>query len=989
MPPNGKTSPTNSSTLSVDTAIQLVPYGDDPLRHLASLLLERHRDRLPDLSQSVVLFPHSSAVPRFRRMLQQQAALQGHSALLPPATTTLATWACRFAAKDKRCLSEIGREILLLDLLNDFPEWRNRYGVWPLIDSLLTLFDELTMHQCRLPGDPAGFIRQITRSSGMDIDELSPFGSEARLVHALWRAWHERLEKNNLQDRTHQILDGLARSLEALSADTQIYITGFSDFTRAEIEWLKTLRAKHRLVLLLQGRYENRNDDRENPVADLLREMHANPLAAAPQDVYTTFLNRAFAPNEGTLLKRAHEQKAESPSSPVQGRLVIHEAGDSESEARAIDLQVRRWRLQGLHDIGIVTNDRKLARRVRALLERANVELQDAGGWALSTTSAATALARWLECIEQHFAHKPLLDLLKSPFVYLGFGRNDLDRLVPAFEQMVVRARNVASGLENYRFSLDRAADDLQMLIGPEIPAGLKQMLNRLENAATLLTDLIHARPRPALDFLEALQKSLENLGLSTSFENDAAGRELLAMLDDMKTAAAHGGMRLTWAEFHPWLKRHMEQRRFHPPMKGSGIELMGFAESRLYRCDALIIAGAVREHMPGKISVPPYFNDNVRAELGLPTLARRYAQLFHDFRRLLEAAPRVLISLRREQEGERLMPSPWVERLRAFHETAYHAPLNDPELEWLVQQPEAVIANREAPLAIPAVQPAARLPASLQPSPVTATDHQRLLDCPYQYYCSNGLGLRPEKDVREDIEKMDFGTHVHRILQAFHAGAPKLPGPWQKPLNDDTLPEAEALLRNISQQVFANDLRRHFFTRGWLYRWEACIPAYLAWEMQHSSRWRIQAMEWKKQRDYQEDNTHVAIAGRVDRLDRDADGYCIIDYKTGTVSSRDLLLRGEEIQLPFYALLLDEENVAQALYLSIQDGKVTEKSALDAATLAMLRAAVRKRLLLLKQQLDEETPLPAWGDAETCRLCDMEGLCRREMWTEKFRSAS
>ena len=106
-------------------------------------------------------------------------------------------------------------------------------------------------------------------------------------------------------------------------------------------------------------------------------------------------------------------------------------------------------------------------------------------------------------------------------------------------------------------------------------------------------------------------------------------------------------------------------------------------------------------------------------------------------------------------------------------------------------------------------------------------------------------------------------------------------------------------------------------------------------------------------------------------------------------MASRDLLLQGEEIQLPFYALLLDEENMAQALYLSIQDGEVKEKSALDGATLAMLRTAVRGRLLLLKRLLDEETPLPAWGDTETCRLCDMEGLCRREMWTEKFRSAS
>jgi ATP-dependent helicase/nuclease subunit B len=344
------------------------------------------------------------------------------------------------------------------------------------------------------------------------------------------------------------------------------------------------------------------------------------------------------------------------------------------------------------------------------------------------------------------------------------------------------------------------------------------------------------------------------------------------------------------------------------------------------------------------------------------------------------------MITLRREHEGERLMASPWVEKLRAFHAAAYHENLSSPELEWLVQQPDSMIVNQEAPLPPPVKQPAARLPAGLVPIALSATDHQRLMDCPYQYFCASGLGLALEEEVREEMEKADFGMHVHRILQAFHAGVLGLPGPWKKPLTDDTLSEAADLLREISGSVFANDLQRNFLTRGWLYRWEKCIPAYLAWEQEHGSRWQIQAAEWKKESEYHRSGIHVVLKGRIDRLDRGADdGYRLIDYKTGMVPTRQQVHRGEKIQLPFYALLLGDEKVAQALFLSIGDGEVTERNKLEGEILRTLTTAAKERILMLKQQLDEEYPLPAWGDLETCNLCDMEGLCRRGLWNEQI----
>ena len=442
--------------MSADAPVILVPYGDDPLRHLATLLLERHKDRLPDLSRQTVLLPHASAVPRFRRLLRAQAEQKGFAALLPPVTGTLTSWAARFAGDDQRHLSSTARQILLLDLLHDYPRWLRQYGDWPLVDSLLALFDELALHAARL-SDDADSIRHVLAGHGADTDDFSPFSDEAQLVQELWNAWRERLAKNNLQDPVRRYTDGLARSLERLPAGANIYLTGFADFPDVEIAWIKALVARGGLTLLLHGSADNAM---ENPAARLISALKTKPHIVATPDAYADFLDRVFAADTGHLQERAQQQAKAAPASPARGRLTLHEAADAESEARAIDLQVRRWITQGRRDIGIVTNDRKLARRVRALLERAQVGLVDAGGWALSTTSAATALARWLECVEQNFSHAPLLDLLKSPFLQPGVARAELDRLVPLFEQSVVRARNITSGLEHYRHGLERAGAD-------------------------------------------------------------------------------------------------------------------------------------------------------------------------------------------------------------------------------------------------------------------------------------------------------------------------------------------------------------------------------------------------------------------------------------------------------------------------------------------------------------------------------------------------
>jgi ATP-dependent helicase/nuclease subunit B len=86
-------------------------------------------------------------------------------------------------------------------------------------------------------------------------------------------------------------------------------------------------------------------------------------------------------------------------------------------------------------------------------------------------------------------------------------------------------------------------------------------------------------------------------------------------------------------------------------------------------------------------------------------------------------------------------------------------------------------------------------------------------------------------------------------------------------------------------------------------------------------------------------------------------------------------------VQLPSYALLA-QRLPARVEYLRV-DGGVKRGAVLEGAALAELAAAVETRLSGVLAAIAAGAPLPAWGDAETCRYCEMDGLCRRQAWPE------
>jgi ATP-dependent helicase/nuclease subunit B len=257
------------------------------------------------------------------------------------------------------------------------------------------------------------------------------------------------------------------------------------------------------------------------------------------------------------------------------------------------------------------------------------------------------------------------------------------------------------------------------------------------------------------------------------------------------------------------------------------------------------------------------------------------------------------------------------------------------------------------------------------------------LIDCPYKYFAADGMKLKPPDEIREELQKSDYGERVHKILNAFHRPVKNLPQPFADEVNKDNREQAIEYLTMLSEIVFKQDMEDNALHRSWLHRWTRHIPAYVDWQIRQQQDWTVSETERHCEATLKD--SKLTLYGRLDRIDTEKEhqGHrAVIDYKTGSSASQTDVDSGEDIQLASYALLAGDTGWVMYLSLDESDGLVRTKAGLAGEELRLLARDVRERLQTLFRMQHESRHLPAWGDERTCSYCDFIGLCRRKVWS-------
>jgi len=855
----------------------------------ARVFLEHEGGRFPDFSSCPILTPHHHAGLAFRRALHE--ALPG-KVLLPPRLLTLPELAATAPGNgnpepDSLRLAELQHFLARTDQVP-------RAALWPAAQELLSLLNELDEQGLGLSLPAPGENRHLS--------------VEAGITQAVWQAMYQSGAKSRKRDYGERLAH------LAANCETPLYTLGLAGLSRVEQAFLEAWAQRQALVDL--------------PVPPRFPEREA--LLAAVWNVDTP-----------ELARRGADFAARHPDNPLDGVVELLAAPSLEAAARAAESTLLDWLREGRRDIAIVALDRLAARRLRALLERRQILIQDETGWAFSTASASHVLDRWLNVVMDDAWFRDLLDFIKSPFV---FSDAQSTRLAAANSlERAWRRHGAPQGLAGH-LALARQED-----LGAAV-----QILTRIERVRGLFPDV----RLPLSEWTRRLLEAFDRLAATPALRADPVGSQLLAMLAGLAQDTAQHERRFALAEWRRWLYLHLEQATFADTRVQSPIRLTHLNAARLRDLDGLLLLGVDAGHLPGKTPAG-LFNDAARVQLGLPGAAEREAESRAALADALARCERVALIWQNAEAGEEKPLSPWLLRLEVFQRAGWGTKWLELATPWVL------------PTSISATAMAAASPTTdALPERISVSAWQSLVSCPYQFFARHLLGLNELDDVPEEMDKADYGSLVHKVLADFHTRRPILV--------DSERGELEADLLATGVRVFAPAEARGYLAGSWRLRWERHIPAYLDWALQREADgYRFAKAEEKLARLIEwSPEQGTRLEGRADRLDQQAGGDALLDYKTQAKQTlrHKLDENAEDVQLTAYAWIT---GAAEAGFVTLDDDKV--ETLLWKGDLAAAAAAEGERLEHTFTALAAGAPLPANAAPKTCEWCEMRGLCRRE----------
>jgi ATP-dependent helicase/nuclease subunit B len=244
-----------------------------------------------------------------------------------------------------------------------------------------------------------------------------------------------------------------------------------------------------------------------------------------------------------------------------------------EAEAQRSAAQVLSYLNQNMAPVALIAQDRLLVRRVRALLSRQGVPIQDETGWKLSTTRAGAAVMGLLRLTRPDASLDECLDWLKATAMATS----------PVLQAL-------EAGLRRHAW---RQVDNVDVT---RLPPGAARLWQQLQALQVQLA----AFPRQSLPaWLASADQALRAFGTRGWLEADEAGRQVLSALQLDRTAFPPGNGPLSLPEFTAWVDRVLEQASFIPEAPPHPLVIVTpLARATLRPFAAVVFPGTDERHL-------------------------------------------------------------------------------------------------------------------------------------------------------------------------------------------------------------------------------------------------------------------------------------------------------------------------------------------------------------------------------------------------------
>ncbi len=762
-------------------------------------------------------------------------------------------------------------------------------------------------------------------------------------------------------------------------------IGGFDEFSEPELGFLRQIRSVPGLSVDLTFDFHHGNIELFGHLEENYRRFHALGLREPPQaggDAWPALiLGRDPAEEDGTgrshLGARLFHAGRGGARVPLAGRVTVAASRDREEEAELVCRMIKRMALDRPSlDLSRVCVAMRLPAPYtplfRRMFERYGIPANITDRYHLSRSPVVAAVLSLLQVAARGFRREDVLRIADSPYLMTGgkgghavaavSGRLKITAGFPAWLARIdaILSSSAAPGsregqlaepmLREVRGLIERLHDILQPFAGTMTPAAFESavriLLERLHVTRNILErgggeqDPMVERDVRAfarfLDVLSQMTRTLERTGA-------AAEERLPFYLEALSVAVAS--------------ERYNRRERV-----GGGVLVTAIEETRGLSMDVMFLVGLVDGEFPS-VYRPEVFYSLARQK----QRARRHTwEQRYLFYQAVTNWKDALVLTYPEQEGEiELVRSSFVDALLEAAEvdcrraaelmagnevlsagellkTLALAPQMQPDPGVLenagiadaataVRRAVAVEQSRLETHALPAYEgrigvltggDAAQALRSLTSRVFSVSQLESYGACPFQFFGTRVLRLRPLEEMREDLSPLERGSVIHRILYEFMQNRidRNLPALWR--CSDAEAAEAERSLLSIARSALdALDPPDPFWAadRDTLLGSgdrPGLLREYLLAERQRNTPLDPSHVEVAFGPRMAEDtlcdpvlstDQPVAIGslrlrGRVDRVETDGRVFAIIDYKTGhTRAGLKEIREGLSLQLPLY----------------------------------------------------------------------------------------
>jgi CRISPR/Cas system-associated exonuclease Cas4 (RecB family) len=583
--------------------------------------------------------------------------------------------------------------------------------------------------------------------------------------------------------------------------------------------------------------------------------------------------------------------------------------------------------------------------------------------------------------VKGFYSAKNYLHVILNPFVKNLNLDNDLRELLLHIESSI-KGETYEKGLLNKPFiKLDEIENDC----GPKNAAPIKEihriffrnfegvnnLLEIAENLETLLEQILSRTSirsyilsgeifKTAFEFLEKLKQARFS-GEIFSFDDKVNKKTLYDFtLNYLKTIDM------------PFETKPIEE-----------IEIIGMLETRNLSFDTVIMLDVNEGIMPQPKKVGPLVPMGVYESLGIPTPEYNEEIYRYHFYRLIGSSKNVhLLYIDAEDK----------QRSRYIEQIIWEEEKNKKALNAIPVESSLLKINLKTGDMLPEFKKSTDIIGQLKNKTYSPSSVDDYITCPVLFYFKHILNFEQKKELSGDIDALDRGTIIHRILfDTFEAFKNK--EITVKVFNDILDRMAEAAEERFRNKVVTGDY--YLFKKLSTYKLESFLRKNI---MEAGRPFIVRHIEETISNAVIEAGGFlISLKGRIDRIDYYPDNgeYIIIDYKTGGSkqypqsivdktdfgSIDDIHKRVNSFQLPVYVYLFN--NAHQVPLRSINAKLVLLKSneeelffkGSQSGREAELEQYMQGVKTVLTDMLDMSKPFKPFDD-EACAECTFKNLC-------------